>query len=113
MLAGDLLERLASSAVDFTIFFRRLCACATDPAADANVASLFADPKAFHDWALAWRERIGDEAASAEERAAANGSVTSSSNSMRNSESPKLCSNMPAASMATMAASAAAASIRC
>ena len=57
------------------------------------------------------RQRHGS--ASAGERAAANGSVTSISSSMRNSESPKLYSNMPAASMAIMAASAAAASIRC
>jgi protein adenylyltransferase len=70
-LAGDLLERLASNAVDFTIFFRRFSACAADPAADADVAALFADPGAFHEWALAWRNRVGDEAASPEERAAA------------------------------------------
>ncbi len=70
-LAGDLLERLASNAVDFTILFRRLCACAADPAADANAAMLFADPDAFHDWAFAWRKRVGDEVASPEERAAA------------------------------------------
>jgi uncharacterized protein YdiU (UPF0061 family) len=70
-LADDLLERLAASAVDFTVFFRRLCACAADPAADAEAAALFADPGAFHDWALAWRKRLGEESATAtpEERA--------------------------------------------
>jgi uncharacterized protein YdiU (UPF0061 family) len=70
-LAADLLERLASNEVDFTLFFRKLCGCAADPAADADLASLFKDPGAFHDWALAWRERAGDETASPEERAAA------------------------------------------
>jgi len=70
-LAGDLLERLASNAVDFTIFFRRLSACVADPAADAAVAALFRDRAAFHDWAVAWRDRIRDEATSPEDRAAA------------------------------------------
>jgi uncharacterized protein YdiU (UPF0061 family) len=70
-LAGDLLERLASNGVDFTIFFRRLCACAADPAADTDAAALFTDPDAFHGWALAWRKRIGDEAAPPDERARA------------------------------------------
>ncbi len=70
-LAGDLLERLAGSAVDFTVFFRRLCACAADPAADADVAALFANAGAFHDWALAWRKRLEGEAATPEQRAAA------------------------------------------
>jgi serine/tyrosine/threonine adenylyltransferase len=70
-LAGDLLGRLASNAVDFTVFFRRLCAAAADPAADAAVAALFADPGAFHGWALAWRKRLEDETPSPAERAAA------------------------------------------
>jgi uncharacterized protein YdiU (UPF0061 family) len=70
-LAGDLLERLASNEVDFTIFFRRFCACAADSAADADVAALFAHPQAFHDWALAWRKRLASDGASPEERTAA------------------------------------------
>ena len=70
-LASDLLEKLASNGVDFTIFFRRLCACAADPSADADVAALFADPGAFHEWAPAWRKRAGEESVSSEERAAA------------------------------------------
>ena len=70
-LAGDLLERLASNEVDFTVFFRRLCACAADPAADVDAAALFAEPGAFHDWALAWRRRTGGEATSPAGRAAA------------------------------------------
>jgi uncharacterized protein YdiU (UPF0061 family) len=70
-LVGDLFERLASNAIDFTIFFRRLSACAAGPEEDANVATLFADPSAFHEWALAWRTRASDETATPEERAAA------------------------------------------
>ena len=34
----DLLERLASNQVDYTLFFRRLCASAEDPRADAETA---------------------------------------------------------------------------
>ena len=45
----------------------------------------------------------------ARERAAAKGSVTRTRNRIRNSESPKLCSNMPAPSIETTAASVAAA----
>jgi uncharacterized protein YdiU (UPF0061 family) len=70
-LAGDLLDRLASNGVDFTIFFRGFCACATDPAADASVARLFAEPNDFHDWAAAWRKRTAGEAVSPEDRAIA------------------------------------------
>ena len=45
-------------------------------------------------------------------RRAANGSVINPRNRMRNSESPKLCSNSPAASIATMAATPPAARAR-
>jgi uncharacterized protein YdiU (UPF0061 family) len=69
-LAGDLFERLASNGVDFTVFFRRLCACATDPAGDAEAAALFPNPDAFHEWARTWRRRFEDEVASPEARAA-------------------------------------------
>ncbi|WP_437689779.1 protein adenylyltransferase SelO [Sorangium sp. So ce176] len=60
-LAADLLDLLAANGVDYTVFFRRLCAAAADPAADAQVASLFADPGAFRSWAEAWRQRIARE----------------------------------------------------
>ncbi|WP_433932699.1 YdiU family protein [Sorangium cellulosum] len=60
-LAADLLDLLASNGVDYTVFFRRLCAAAADPAADAQVASLFADPGAFGPWAEAWRQRLARE----------------------------------------------------
>ena len=62
-LHSDLLQRLASNGVDYTVFFRRLCALAADPSgsADAPMAPLFADPGAFHDWAEGWRRRLAKE----------------------------------------------------
>jgi uncharacterized protein YdiU (UPF0061 family) len=60
-LAADLLQRLASSHVDYTVFFRALCAAAEDPSADAGLASLFEDPGAFHSFAEAWRRRLAAE----------------------------------------------------
>jgi protein adenylyltransferase len=71
VLAADLFERLASSAVDFTVFFRRLCDAAADSSRDAEVAALFTEPGAFHDWAEAWRRRLGREDVAAEIRASA------------------------------------------
>jgi serine/tyrosine/threonine adenylyltransferase len=70
-LAVDLLERLATQAIDYTIFFRRLCAAAADPAGDAQVAELFTEPSAFAEWAQAWRARLARETRTAEARAAA------------------------------------------
>jgi protein adenylyltransferase len=70
-LAADLLERLASSSVDYTIFFRGLCAAAADAAGDARVAALFAHPGAFHDWAETWRRRLARESVTPEARASA------------------------------------------
>ena len=70
-LANDLLGRLAESHVDFTSFFRRLCASAADPSADAEVRSLFETPDAFSTWAEAWRQRLATEARPPAARAAA------------------------------------------
>lgn len=58
LLATDLLGRLAAGRVDFTLFFRRLCASAADPACDAATAALFPDALAFHAWAERWRARL-------------------------------------------------------
>ncbi|MBX3213704.1 MAG: YdiU family protein [Labilithrix sp.] len=69
-LAADLLERLASGHVDFTLFFRRLAASAADASADAAVASLFAEPGAFHAWAETWRARLAREETTPEARRA-------------------------------------------
>ncbi len=57
-LAADLLQRLAASQVDHTVFFRALCAAAEDPSADAGVAALFEEPGAFHTFAEGWRRRL-------------------------------------------------------
>jgi uncharacterized protein YdiU (UPF0061 family) len=70
-LAADLLERLAANEVDYTLFFRRLCASALDSSADGEAASLFANAGAFHDWAVGWRQRLSTEETTAEARAAA------------------------------------------
>ena len=60
-LAADLLERMAANEVDFTLFFRRLCASAADPSADAETAALFVEPGAYRDWAEGWRARLATE----------------------------------------------------
>ncbi len=70
-LHGDLLERLAENGVDYTVFFRQLCASAASADADAKMAPLFAGPGAFHDWAEGWRRRLARESATPEARAAA------------------------------------------
>ena len=67
-LVMDLLSRLATSEVDYTLFFRRLCDVETRPDA---VASLFDDPGAFHEWAERWRARLAAEGSTPEARAEA------------------------------------------
>jgi len=59
-LAQDLLERMAEAGADFTLTFHWLA----DPANDSAVRAQFADPGAFDDWALRWRQRLaaGDTA---------------------------------------------------
>lgn len=66
----DLLGRMASNGVDYTVFFRRLCAAAENPSEDAQMEALFADPGAFHEWALAWRSRLAREEVTIDARAA-------------------------------------------
>jgi serine/tyrosine/threonine adenylyltransferase len=46
------------SGADFTLTFRRLCAAAEDPTADAEVRGLFANPDAYDRWAARWRSRF-------------------------------------------------------
>src|ERR1700681_4092647 len=60
-LAHDLLDAMAKNQADFTLTFRRLGDAALDPGGDAQVRRLFADPAAYDEWALRWRQRIGDE----------------------------------------------------
>ncbi|HEY5054788.1 MAG TPA: YdiU family protein [Acidobacteriaceae bacterium] len=70
-LAEDLLERMAANRADFTLTFRRLCAAAARPEADADVRALFADGGEYDTWAERWRQRLALEDASAQERASA------------------------------------------
>jgi uncharacterized protein YdiU (UPF0061 family) len=73
-LLADLYARMAASEVDYTLFFRRLCESAADPAHDAETASGFATPAAFHEWATRWRQRLQREpGAPAERRTAMRG----------------------------------------
>ena len=60
-LAQDLLDAMAKNHADFTLTFRRLSDAALDPAEDRNVRQLFADPAAYDEWAVRWRQRISDE----------------------------------------------------
>jgi serine/tyrosine/threonine adenylyltransferase len=69
-LAADLLARMASSGVDYTILFRRLCAAAEAPSDDAQIAALFDDPRAFEHWSQAWRRRLAREDIAPDSRAA-------------------------------------------
>ena len=70
-LAQDLLERLAGNEVDYTRFFRGLCASAESMDADKALAGPFANPGAFHEWAERWRQRLAREDVTAADRAAA------------------------------------------
>jgi uncharacterized protein YdiU (UPF0061 family) len=70
-LSADLRGRLATNEVDYTVFFRALCASAESPAADAKVAESFANAGAFHEWAERWRARLAREDALPAARAAA------------------------------------------
>ena len=70
-LAADLLARMADGGVDYTIFFRRLCAAAKDSSEDDAIASLFAEPGVFHGWSRVWRRRLAREDVASDARAAA------------------------------------------
>ncbi len=70
-LAGDLLERMKASGVDYTVFFRQLCTAAEDPGADLEIAASFDDPTYFHAWAKRWRARLDREPTTDAARAAA------------------------------------------
>src|SRR5882724_9927824 len=70
-LARDLLDAMAKNQADFTLTFRRLSDAALDPAEDRKVRQSFADPTAYDEWAVRWRQRIGDEPQAAATRQAA------------------------------------------
>jgi uncharacterized protein YdiU (UPF0061 family) len=60
-LLQDLLEAMAKNHADFTLTFRGLSEAAVHADGDQKVRQLFADPAAFDEWAVRWRQRISDE----------------------------------------------------
>lgn len=68
-LAEGLLDAMEAGRADFTLTFRRLCEAAVGD--DSRVRALFAEPEAYDAWAVGWRQRLGEEGGSPEERAAA------------------------------------------
>jgi uncharacterized protein YdiU (UPF0061 family) len=68
-LARELLDRLAASEVDYTVFFRALCDV-VEGAPDERVGELFADGASFEVWARRYRARLSREPLEASERAA-------------------------------------------
>jgi uncharacterized protein YdiU (UPF0061 family) len=71
LLAQDLLDAMAKNQADFTRTFRRLGDATLGPSGDADVRRLFADPTAYDEWAVRWRQRIGEEPQGAAARQAA------------------------------------------
>jgi uncharacterized protein YdiU (UPF0061 family) len=57
-VARDLLSRMAENSADFTLTFRRLCDAAAGSDGDVAVRALFADGKAYDEWAMQWRARL-------------------------------------------------------
>jgi uncharacterized protein YdiU (UPF0061 family) len=75
-LVQDLLNAMTDAnaedaKADFTLTFRRLSEAAADPAADADVRALFAEPAAYDQWAARWRQRTSEEPQTPAERRAA------------------------------------------
>jgi uncharacterized protein YdiU (UPF0061 family) len=52
---------MANNQADFTLTFRRLSDAALDPEGDGEVRQLFADPAAYDEWAMRWRQRTSEE----------------------------------------------------
>jgi uncharacterized protein YdiU (UPF0061 family) len=74
-LAQDLLEAMAKNHADFTLTFRRLGDAALDSANDAGVRQLFTETSAYDEWAVRWRQRLGEEPQDAAARRTAMRSV--------------------------------------
>jgi uncharacterized protein YdiU (UPF0061 family) len=75
VVVQDLLDAMAKNQADFTLTFRRLSDAALNPDEDREVRQLFADPTAFDEWAVRWRQRIADEPQTPAERQTAMRSV--------------------------------------
>ncbi len=61
VLSQDLLDAMAKNQADFTLTFRRLGDAALGPDHDGPIRGLFADPTAYDEWAVRWRQRLADE----------------------------------------------------
>jgi uncharacterized protein YdiU (UPF0061 family) len=70
-LAEDLLDAMHRNQADFTLTFRRLCDAAEREAGDADVRSLFVNPRDYDEWAGRWRARLTREPLEPGARAAA------------------------------------------
>ena len=61
-LAESLLEIMAASNVDYSLFFRRLAELQCDTSAgDTSIRDLFMDREAFDHWAVKYRQRLQEE----------------------------------------------------
>ena len=60
-LAQDLLTLMAENHADFTLSFRHLCEASAGTEGDAVVRALFADGRAYDDWAARWRRRMTED----------------------------------------------------
>ena len=72
-LAADILDSMQQNMVDFTQFFRSLGRAAEGH--DEPARSLFANPSAFDQWGVSWRDRLARETQAAGDRRAAMDSV--------------------------------------
>jgi uncharacterized protein YdiU (UPF0061 family) len=68
-LIGSLLSLLAAHRVDYTVFFRRLCAVADGADIGELVGSFGKGEGAIREWVSGWRRRIATEPMSSGERA--------------------------------------------
>jgi len=66
-LAQALLDAMAAEKADFTLTFRRL-SDAAESGDVSEVRALFADPTAFDEWVVRWRQRLAEEPQSPAER---------------------------------------------
>lgn len=69
--AEDLLNRMAATGTDFTLFFRRLSNAAGDADETRALRDLFSDPAAFDAWAEIWLARLARDPQTVEQRRAA------------------------------------------
>jgi serine/tyrosine/threonine adenylyltransferase len=70
-LISGLFDAMQKGAADFTLTFRELSLAADDPSDASAVRAQFVDPGLFDAWAVQWKARIAQEAASPAERGAA------------------------------------------